>query len=332
MPTSFRSLTRTKLNFIADEEENLEQGRIWAFTHGNVRTKHCTGFCWTAPSAGCVTLEIWGAGGSGAKMCCCGTGIPGNPGAYSKRSFLTATGCKICGDVGFSCGNGNDLCFRGCSESTQVCWFSSTTNGCMCAQGGRGGTSYCSTGTAMFCCYLNGNFCGTQVGGAGCGIICNYGPGTASCCAQAYGGDVNCFGGFSCVSFFGCLPTCPCLFHYHHAIPAGRYAQDGGVITYTTDADNGAENFSGTGLNGFLVGLGVAGKSPSHGYMNNNCWTGGRSCGCYDGQGCIVFVPPGFPGRPGKGCPDVRDHGGRGGHGAVRIKFIAAGTLNNFLE
>jgi hypothetical protein len=66
--------------------------------------------------------------------------------------------------------------------------------------------------------------------------------------------------------------------------------------------------------------------------MGHNCWTGGRSCGCYDGQGCIVFVPPGFPGRPGKGCPDVRDHGGRGGHGAVRIRFVAAGTLNNFLE
>lgn len=332
MPTSFRGLVRTKLNFIADEEENLEQGRVWAWSPGNVRTNFCTGFCWTAPSAGCVTLELWGAGGSGGRMCCCGAGIPGNPGAYSKRSFAVATGCKICGSVGFSCGNADGLCFRGCSEPTQACWFSTSTNGCMCAQGGRGGTSYCTTGTAPFCCFLAGSFCGTQLGGTGCGIICNYGPGTGGCCAQAYGGDVNCFGGFSCTSFFGCLPQCPCSTQYHVATPPGKFGTGGAVITYTMDQDNAAENWSGTGLNGIFPGLGIASKSPSQGFMNHNCWTGGRSCGCQESNGCIPFMPPGFPGYAGRGCPDVRDVGGRGGHGAVRIRFVAAGTRNNFLE
>ena len=119
MPTSFKGLVQAKQPFIAFEEENLEQGRIWAYTHGNVRTKMCGEVCWIAPANGIATVEIWGAGGSGAKMCCCGGGIPGNPGASSKRTICVATGCLITGAIGFSCGNSNDLCFRGCSVSAE---------------------------------------------------------------------------------------------------------------------------------------------------------------------------------------------------------------------
>ena len=116
------------------------------------------------------------------------------------------------------------------------------------------------------------------------------------------------------------------------ATPPGKFGTGGAVITYTMDQDNAAENWSGTGLNGIFPGLGIASRSPAQGFMNHNCWTGGRSCGCQESNGCIPFMPPGFPGYPGRGCPDVRDVGGRGGHGAVRIKFVAAGTRNNFLE
>ena len=329
MPSSFRSLVQSKLNFVADDEENLEQGRIWMFTPGTVRTNYCTGFCWKAPADGTAIIEVWGAGGSGGRMCCCGFGIPGNPGAYAKKTITVATGCRICGTIGFSCGNADAMCFRGCSEPTQLCWFSSTSNGCICAQGGRGGTSICSTGTSAYCCFTASNFCTTKLNNENCGLVCNYGSGTGSCCAQAYGGDINCFGGFSCASFLGCAPNCPCTTQYHVATPPGKFTTDGGVITYTTEGDSGYANWTGMAYPGFIYGLGVAGKSPSHGIHGSmKCWTGSRTCGCYEGQGCVTFVPPGFPGLPPTPCGDHRDSAFRGGHGAVRIKFIQSGTVN----
>jgi len=331
MPTSFRDLARAKQSFIAAEEENLEQGMIWAFTPGNVRTNFCTGFCWQAPGAGQAIIEVWGAGGSGGRMCCCGFGLPGNPGAYSKRTITVATGCRICGSVGMSCGNADALCFRGCSEPTQVCWFSATADGCICAQGGRGGTSYCSTGPSAYCCFTAGNFCTTKLNNENCGLVCNYGPGTASCCAQAYGGDINCFGGFSCVSFLGCAPNCPCTTQYHVATPPGKFSTNGAVVTFTTEGDSGFASWTGSTIDPFLHGLSVAGKNPTHGIMpEHKCWTGGRTCGCYEGQGCIPFAPPGFPGTPATPCGDHRDSAFRGGHGLVRIKFIAANTIRYF--
>jgi hypothetical protein len=330
MPTSFKGLVQAKLPFIAYEEENLEQGRIWAYTHGNVRTKMCGEVCWVSPGNGIATIEIWGAGGSGAKMCCCGGGIPGNPGAYSKKTICVASGCLITGTVGFSCGNSNDLCFRGCSESTGVCWRSTTTNGCMCAQGGRGGTTYCSTGTSMWCCFYAAGFCGTGPFNANCGIICNYGGATASCCADAFGGDVNSRGGFSRASFFGCTPSCPCSTIFHVATPPGYYSDCGGEITYTNEGDSGHSSWSGMALNGFLYGLNVAGRQPGMGLNpSHSCWTGSRTCGCYDGNGCVQFVPPGFPGLPPFPCGDVRDHAYRGGHGAIRIRFVQDGTVRD---
>ena len=54
---------------------------------------------------GTVTIEMWGAGGSGAKMCCCGNGLPGNSGSYSKRTITMGTSNYIYGCVGFACGN-----------------------------------------------------------------------------------------------------------------------------------------------------------------------------------------------------------------------------------
>ena len=327
MAQSFKSLVQAKVPFLAFDEENLEQGRIWAYTHGNVRTKMCGCVCWIAPAAGTAIIEIWGAGGSGAKMCCCGGGIPGNPGAYSKKTIEVAQGCVISGCVGFSCGNADSLCFRGCSEPTGLCYFSTTGNGCMCAQGGRGGTSYCSTGTSLYCCFISGSFCGTGPFNNNCGIICNYGTGTASCCADAFGGDINRRGGFSRTSFFGCSPSCPCSTIYHVATPPGYFSDCGAEITFTTESDTGYANWTGIAIPNFIHALNVAGKQPGQGIDGaHRCWTGGRTCGCYDGQGCIPFVPPGFPGTPATPCGGHRDHGGRGGHGAIRIKFIQSGS------
>ncbi len=326
---TLKTLVERKLDQIELDETNLEKGKIWAFTDATEYTVACCGFCWTAPARGQAIVEIWGAGGSGARMCCCGHGIPGNPGAYSRKCVCVDTGCIVCGRTGRSCNNADTLCFRGCSEATCLCWFGrnpitgSAIDGCMCAQGGRGGTTFCNTGSAaIFCCFLNGNFCGTVIGSAGCGIVCNYGSGTGSCCAQAYGGDINKNGGFSCATFHTCYGNCPCSTKYHVAIPPGLFACNGGVVTHGVEADNGWSNWSGMGYHQFIHTLNGMSRSPNRGVPATYCWVSTRACGCYDTQGCIPYFPTGTGGLPAQPCSDVRDNGWRGGLGLVRITFI----------
>jgi hypothetical protein len=331
MPTSFRKLVRNRVETAYADEESLERGRIFMFTETGVRTKSYPCVCWIAPCCGCVILEAWGAGGSGGRMSCCGGGIPGNAGAYTKKCFKVQAGCYITGCIGFSCGNTDSVCFRGCSEPTRVCWYGSDTVGCLCAQGGRGGSSVCSTGTSLYCCFANCGFCATAISGVdNCGIICNYGPGAgaytlASCCAQAYGGDYNCFGGFSCAGFFGCRPNCVCSQVYFVTTPAGYFSTDGTVLEFGTEEDNQFSNWSGQGHMQYIHAINTASRMPAQGIpTESKCWTGGRSCGCYEAQGCVVWYPPGFPGMAPSPCVNVCDVATRGGHGAVRIKFIAS--------
>jgi len=135
MPSSLQMLVRQRS--IGREEDNIQQGRIWVYTPSTFYTNFCTGFCWVAPGTGTAVIEIWGAGGSGARMCCCGGGLPGNAGAYSRRTISVCAGKTVCGGVGMSCGNADAICFRGCSDSTGLCWQGAAgANGCMCAQGG----------------------------------------------------------------------------------------------------------------------------------------------------------------------------------------------------
>lgn len=329
MPT-LRSVLETRLDFqLQGLESNLEEGRIWSYNPGTgVGTNFCCGVCWRSPGTGTAVIEIWGAGGSGAKMCCCGFGLPGNPGAYSSKTVSVTVGCCIRGNVGLSCGNSDDLCYRGRSESTGICWQGNGTTGCMCAEGGQGGFSYCSTTPSAYCCFTANGFCSTRCAGDNCGIVCNYrGPGCAIHQAQAYGGDCNIAGGFSCVSFFGCLPSCPCAFWYHMRTPPKQYADCGAWITYTNDTDNGAYNWSGGSVYGYIHTLGLASRNPTHGGHYTACWTGNRYCGCYNMNGCLTFVPPAHGGPPPHPCPDVRDHAYRGGHGIIRIKYTGTGIL-----
>ena len=55
-------------------------------------------------------------------MCCCGDGLPGNAGAYVKKSITVAAGDTMTGQTGHSC-YAHDLCFSGCSEQSEVCWI-----------------------------------------------------------------------------------------------------------------------------------------------------------------------------------------------------------------
>lgn len=325
---NLRTLVEAKLDQIEWDESNLEKGRVYSYAVGTEYTDFQDNVCWTAPGTGRVIIDIWGAGGSGAKMCCCGHGIPGNPGAWARKCICVVAGCIICGRPGRSCNNSNDLCFRGCSESTCLCWngknqyTGATVSGCMCAQGGRGGTTFCNPSGTIFCCFRAGNFCNTEYGGGGCGIICNYGAGTGSCCAEAWGGDINKRGGFSCATFFTCYSNCPCSTHYHVAIPPGLFACDGGVVEHGVEADNGFSQWSGMGFHQFQHTLNGMSRSPARGTPMTHCWATTRACGCYDVQGCQPFFPTGTGGLPAQPCGDVRDHAWRGGMGLIRITYI----------
>lgn len=325
MATSFKSVMRTKNAVVADSEDNLETGRIWGYSNATTYTTFYQNWCWVAPAAGTAIIEIWGGGGSSARGCCCGSGgLGGNAGAYVKKTITVAAGCYVCGNTGMTCGS-PDLCFRGCSEATCVCWYGNGgTNGCLCAQGGKGGVWYCSTGTPLYCCFVAGGFCHTNVG-AGCGIICNYCPGGHI--AGGYGGDVNCSGGFACTSFYGCLPNCICLYQQHMPSPAGMVSYGGGVISFSQEGDVGHSNWNGSGWANYMNAIATHGRQPGQGIpATMNCWNGGRSCGCYEWQGCVPFVPVAHGGSMSTPCDSHRDHGWRGGQGFARIKFQATGT------
>jgi len=303
------------------DEENLERGHIYSYTPGTDYNNFCQGICWIAPANGTAVIEIWGAGGSGAEMCCCGFGLPGNPGAYAKKTISIQAGCYICGYVGKPCGNADDLCFRGCSQATCLCWRgNSGTGGCMCAQGGRGGTSICSTTPSGYCCFRANSFCVTRTNNNHCGIVCNYRESDWHACA--YGGDINMGGCFSCVSFFGCHPSCPCYFHWHLAVPPAQFAKCGGLVTFNTENNNGFSQWSGHGMHQHIYALNALSRTPEKGTPWAYCWGAGKGCGCYNNEGCSSHVPIGHPGMGPFPCPQVRDHGRKGGDGAIRIRFI----------
>ena len=395
-------------------EDNLEKGRIWAYTDGNMYAAFCNGFCWRAPGTGCAIIEVWGAAGSGAQMCCCGAGLPGNAPAYTKKCLCVVSGNYVCGYIGRSCNNSSALCFRGCSEASCVCWFGCSHHplyeggfipgeesswrgnnpwgwgsnngqpisgsnatimcnqhadggmtcgnaggggncccnlsqcclpgrlggnfdrGCICAQGGRGGISYCMDDKSPYSCFRTSGWCGTPISSqhnmcdtarSSCGMICNWHPndwsGNAGFMACSYGGDLNCCGGFSCTSFQGCLQTCPCQYQYHVPVAAGRFNEEGGVFTYTAENDSPQTNWSGSALAAQMNALKTMARWPSH-QEYFTCWNNQRSCGCYEMQGCMNYMPTGVPGNAAHPCPGVRDHAGRGGMGGVRIKFIPA--------
>lgn len=307
----------------AKVEENLETGEIWAYTPGTYYTGFQSGFCWRAPAAGTAIIESWGAGGSGSRMCCCGYGLPGNAGAYAKKTITVDTSSRVCGCIGFPW-YAHELCFSRCGDPTGLCWFgASGTNGCICTQGGRGGTSFCSTTPSAWCCYIANGFCGNRCSGDNCGMICNHCAGGWLACA--FGGDINCCGKIGCASFFGCYPNCVCYYQYHTPVPAGLIAEDGALVTSGADSDGTpAGNWSGNQLFAFFTGMNNLTRSPKTGNPIVSCWRSDRSCGCYEMQGCSPYLPIGTGGLPPQPCGDVRDHGIRGGWGAVRIKFIAS--------
>ena len=299
-------------------ETNLEAGQTFLFVP-NHYTSGITTFTWTATASGTAIIEIWGASGSGGRMCCCGGGIPGNPGAYAKKTVTVSNGSTVCGTVGLACAN-DTLCYRGKSENTCIC-YNAATAGVMCAEGGYGGYALCNTAAlSPYCCFVSAGFCNT-LSGSGCGWICNRAGPNAVVAAVATGGDVNCPGGISCACFSLCDGSNHCYFHQFVATSPGIFSKEGSYFTFQASHDRG--NY-GVDYHGVIAGLNSLSASPRMGRPHTACWSGSRPCGCYDSAGCFATLPYGVPGVSGAPCSSVRDNGLRGGPGAVRIQFIGS--------
>jgi len=318
---------------ITANQDNLEKGKVWTVSptgmYSCIRSDML--YCWTSPGCGTLTIEMWGAAGSGARMCCCGFGLPGNAPAYSKKTIAVFCGIYICACPSMSC-NSHSLCFSGCSDPSYLRWGNARdlcgyTGGCMCAQGGRGGIAICSTSTSAYCCYLYCTFCTTRynspTGCDNCAIVCNQCPGAWIACG--YGGDINCCGCVGYVHFKGCYPSCPCQTEVYIPFAAGVYSTQGGYLSYINDADPEYSEWSGMGNYNQQYAINNVGKWPSGGMPWHTCYSGTQSCGCYEQNGCQVHMPYGVAGGPPFPCPDVRDHGRRGGHGAIRLTYRGSG-------
>ena len=311
-------------------------------------------FCWSATGNGTAVVEIWGAGGSTGRQCCCASSLPGNPGAYSKKTICVQTGDWIRGIAGMACGHrdANSIFFTGTSEGTCIT-LCTTANGCdcMCAQGGIGGYSICTCNVCQMCCWCLMGFhvsrfpirctCNTCCAVTNsnennfCGIVCNFkgaydgasgGPGVGAQ-AYAWGGDVNKTAGFSCLSFYRTHASDAgnyCRNVMHVQTSPGIISEDGAMLTFPHGNCGSMGCASGMSLVGALNALNVAGKHPSMPTIHTACVGCLRTCGCFEMQACMPFMPAGVPG-PGTGTSgDVRGTGLRGGPGMVRIKFIGS--------
>jgi len=303
-------------------ETNFEAGNTFVFvpnhyvSGGGINT-----FTWTAPSSGTAIIEVWGASGSGGRMCCCGGGIPGNPGAYAKKTITVSNGSTVCGTVGVACLNPT-LCYRGRSETTCICYIGATS-GTVCATGGFGGYIFCNQASlSPYCCFVGCGFCATfGGGGAGCGWICNYGGPNSVLPATATGGDINLDGGISCTCFSLCNPNNHCFHHQNPAISPGVFATAGARVNFNQTL---TPDGWGVDAHSYIAALNSLSNSPRIGQPWNTCWSSASTCGCYDSASCWGIMPFGVPGLSGAPCSEVRDSGLRGGPGAVRIQFIGS--------
>lgn len=307
--------------------EQRAGGNVWYFSHTNVtgtlNGNPCT-WCWVSPGTGVAVVELWGASGSGAKMCCCGgNGLPGNSGAYLRKT-LTVTGSSyICGWVGCS-PTGDSLCYPGRSQCSVACPFNTNNNTVLMSQGGFGGYTMCTTGTSLYCCLVASGFTQTFAGSLGggnfCGIICNTGGPNGACWACACGGDSNVCGGISCVRMFECCNYYECNYENTIAVSPGIYSSTCATCFRFMRSAWPYEGYARHGSYGYNISTSsMTGMYP--GSDRIECWTSGSNiCGCYEWSGCVLGAV-GFPGTSGHPCPGVRSAGQKGGHGAVKITF-----------
>jgi hypothetical protein len=305
---------------IIDRGQEVSRGGVdFFFSHTNVTGVQSYGPCcyqWSSPGTGVAIVELWGASGSGSLMCCCsGGGIPGNPGAYSKICVNVTPSSVVCGFVGCS-PHGGCLCYPGRSQCSVACLLNTSCNNILTAQGGFGGYTNCSTGTAHYCCLVAAGFAHT-ITNTFCGIICNSGGPNGAVGACACGGGTNVCGGISCLRTWDCCQYHKCNMEVILAVSPGMFSSN----------QNTCFNFFKSEFPGFGIAhnswsereTGMSLMTRQQPY-NHTCWSSSQPCGCYEHDGCFLN-PVGVPGITGSPCPSVRSSGGKGGHGAIRITF-----------
>ena len=308
------------------EETNMEKGRIFYWTPGQVYNTTGRDFCWIAPGSGTIEIEIWGASGTSAAQCCCAYGMGGNPGGYGKKCLTVAANDTVCGRMGRSCeASSSWLCVAGVSEPTCICWVvSGTGDGTVCAGGGQGGYAYCSgSGNSIYCCFVARGHPYTQYGSTGCGVICNY---CASQVPTVTGADVTYTPQPTKVHFFHCNSCCHCSHYQCIAMSPGLGSKEGGYLIYNVSHCNYSKNRpAGGSLSGMMTALESFNRKPVGGGRRGHCWQSQMLCSCYNEEySCWVWLPHGVPGGGSMPCEGVRDYGIRGGHGAVRITYKAS--------
>lgn len=293
----------------------VEAGQVYVYKPTAVI--NAAPFCWVAPAAGQAVIEIWGGNGGASPGCCCGSGIPGNSGAYSRRTVTVAAGWYVCGCVGAGgCGYTGPYCGTcGCGTGVTVFNASAVSQGCMCAQGGTGGRWVCWTGSNPYCCFISIGYCFTTGAGAGCGTICNYGGPVASTISQAFGGDVNIQGGLGKRKFEDCT------WSHYDCVPWSP-----GVVSecagYSTSYHTSACLDTSTLARSILA---ASSRKPSQNHVSccfddylsftgvHVCRSTGKTCGQEFGSaGGSTNIASG-----------IINYGGVGGSGLVRIKLIS---------
>jgi hypothetical protein len=319
-------------------ETNYEPGQISMLVphssqHGT--THQSITQAWSSPNTtGTVIVEVWGASGSSPNGSCCGVSLPGNSGAYSKKTFsLGGNTLHLSTTLGTSCTN-SDCCFKGTSLPTCLCYCLGSTNGTMCAGGGRGGVWWCIDGSTSFiCCAAQANYCHTLMSAlplpynpgsfsdhAGCGMVCNIT--VAGDIPTSSGGDINCPGGISCTLNTLCQGNC-CNhnFLYFSETSAGLHSEKGVMLAVAYHYDSAHHEVGGAGPWELLAHYQEVAREPI-GSPLTSCVGENHYCPCTQNNNLYAqFLPHGL------GGPAITNiHGGitwgiRGGSGAEKITY-----------
>lgn len=320
-------------------ENNLETGQVSMLVphsshHGT--THQSINQIWSSPNTtGTVIIEIWGASGSSPNGACCGASLPGNSGAYSKKTFsLGGNTLNLSTTLGTSCTN-SECCYKGVSLPTCLCYCLGSANGTMCAGGGRGGVWWCIDGSTSFvCCAAQANYCHTLYAdlpkpyfqgsfGAphdGCGMVCNIT--VAGDIPTASGGDINCPGGISCTLNTLCQGTC-CHYNYFYfqESSAGVHAEKGVMLAYGFEYDNMHHPLGGAGPHELLSNYSAVSREPIGSPMAF-CYGSAWICHCNQNNNTYSqFLPHGIGGPAIVNVHSGTTWGIRGGSGAVKVTY-----------
>lgn len=312
--------SKSEVDFLS--ESNIEDGKIWAYSPNNGATLY-GGTCaarWCATATGYAVIEMWGSGGTAAIACCCGRGLPGNTGAYIKKCLPIVAGDLITGTPGMACNQA--LQCAGCGSPTVLCYVTAGSTGCICVEGGRSGNTYCETGTSTFDCFNTLGHCVTSCGTL-IGYVCNFQAGQEQQAYESNGDFAACSQSLISCMYVGCAGFNPCYNRYYHPVPPGIISTAGSYLVYPGQCQDGYSVSNGDYFMGFSAALNAAHRQPGPiTHWKPGCWASTGLCACYEAHSCQSLFPVGTGGTPTMIDAGQANRGKRGGHGAIRIKFV----------